>query len=306
MERYIRTDLAVELQEEISEKSLLQGVEIFTRYSKDKKIKETKIDVIDEQGAKILGKPIGTYITLESGELRGNDEDIHKPMVDMLHKNLKELIKENDKILVIGLGNREVTPDALGPYVVDNLYITRHLLSEGIIENAREISAISPGVMAQTGIETGIILKALCKEIKPDIIIAVDALAAREPSRLNSTIQLCDTGISPGAGVGNNRIQLNEETLGVKVIAIGVPTVISVPAIINQAIDNMLEVFSENGSNLAERLTDEEKYTIASQLIEPDLATMFVTPKNIDEAVKRISYTISEAINNFFELSMEK
>lgn len=306
MERYIRTDLAVEIQEEISEKSLLQGVEIFTRYSKDRKIKETKIDVIDEQGAKILGKPIGTYITLESCELRGSDEDIHKPLVDMLHKNLKELIKENDKILVIGLGNREVTPDALGPYVVDNLYITRHLLSEGIIENAREISAISPGVMAQTGIETGVILKALCKEVKPDIIIAVDALAAREPSRLNSTIQLCDTGISPGAGVGNNRIKLNEETLGVKVIAIGVPTVISVPAIINQAIDNMLEVFSENGSNLEEKLSEEEKYTIASQLIEPDLATMFVTPKNIDEAVKRISYTISEAINNFFELSKEK
>ncbi|MBE5943521.1 MAG: GPR endopeptidase [Lachnospiraceae bacterium] len=302
MERYIRTDLAVELQEEISEKSLLQGVEIYTRYSKDKKIKETKIDVVDEQGAKILGKPIGTYITLESGELRGSDEDIHKPLVDMLHKNLKELIKENDKILVVGLGNREVTPDALGPYVVDNLYITRHLLSEGIIVNAREISAISPGVMAQTGIETGTILKALCKETNPDIIIAVDALAAREPTRLNSTIQLCDTGISPGAGVGNNRAVLNEETLGVKVIAVGVPTVISVPAIINQAIDNMLTVFSENGKNLSEGLTEEEKYSIATQLIEPDLAKMFVTPKNIDEAVKRISYTISEAINKFLEL----
>ena len=301
MNRHIRTDLALELKDDIGESSL-EGIKIYTNKVKGSSITETKIDVVNEKGAKILGKPIGTYITLESGELRGCDEDIHKPLVELLHKHLKDILKDKEKILVIGLGNREVTPDALGPYVVDNLYITRHLLSEGIVKNVREISAISPGVMAQTGIESSTILRALCQEIKPDIIIAIDALAAREPSRLNSTIQICDTGISPGAGVGNNRIKLNEETLGVKVIAIGVPTVISVPAIVYEAIDGMLAAVLDKNVKIEDSFSDEEKFTIACELLEPDLASMFVTPKNIDEAIKKISFTISEAINKFFEL----
>lgn len=302
MRRFVRTDLALELREDIAEESSLEGVKIFTKISMDSEIKETRIVVENATGEKLLGKPIGTYITLESRQLRGSDEGIHEPFVDLLHKNLKKMIGDAQRILVIGLGNRAVTPDALGPYVVDNLYITRHLLSEGIVKNVRELSAISPGVMAQTGIEVQTILKALCKEVEPDVIIAVDALAAREPSRLNSTIQICDTGICPGAGVGNNRTQLNEKTLGVKVIAVGVPTVISVPAIVNQSIEGMINALLEDREKKFEiSLTDEEKYQIACELVEPELASMFVTPKNIDEAVKRVSYTISESINRFFE-----
>ena len=300
MERYVRTDLALELKDDVENEDL-SGIKVYTNKDKDSMITETNIRVIDERGAKKLGKPIGTYITLESNRLRGSDEDIHTPMVGVLHKCLRSMIGDKEKILVVGLGNRAVTPDALGPYVVDNLYITRHLLSEGIVKDVREISAICPGVMAQTGIESSTILKALCDEIKPDIVIAVDALAAREPSRLNTTIQICDTGISPGAGVGNNRIVLNEQTLGVKVIAIGVPTVISVPAIVYQAIDGMLEAFLNKNVRTESGLTEDEKYSVACELLEPDLAAMFVTPKNIDEAVKRVSYTISEAINKFFE-----
>lgn len=300
MERYVRTDLALELKDDVENEDL-SGIKVYTNKDKDSLIMETNIRVVDERGAKKLGKPIGTYITLESSRLRGSDEDIHTPMVELLHKNLSTMIGDKEKLLVVGLGNRAVTPDALGPYVVDNLYITRHLLSEGIVNNVREISAICPGVMAQTGIESITILKSLCEKIKPDIVIAVDALAAREPSRLNSTIQICDTGISPGAGVGNNRIMINEQTLGVKVIAIGVPTVISVPAIVYQAIDGMLEAFLNKNVKAESGLTEDEKYSVACELLEPDLAAMFVTPKNIDEAVKRVSYTISEAINKFFE-----
>ena len=287
MDRYVRTDLALELKDDVEEGGL-DGVRVYTKRSKNDSIIETRIEVINEKGANILGKPIGTYITLESKALRGIDEDIHKPLVEILHKHLKTMIKGKEKILVVGLGNREVTPDALGPYVVDNLYITRHLISEGIVKEVREISAISPGVMAQTGIESSTILKALCEEIKPDIVIAVDALAAREPSRLNSTIQICDTGISPGAGVGNNRIMLNEETLGVRVIAIGVPTVISVPVIVYQAIDGMLEAILDKNVKVEDSLSEEDKFNVACELLEPDLAAMFVTPKNIDEAVKRV------------------
>ncbi len=301
MDRYIRTDLALELKDDV-ENHNLEGIKIYTNRDNKWDIVETRIDVVNEKGAKLLGKPIGTYITLESKELRKSDEDIHEPFVEVLHKHLKSMIKEDEKILVVGLGNRAVTPDALGPYVVDNLYITRHLLNEGIVKEVREISAICPGVMAQTGIESSTILKALCDEIKPDVVIAVDALAAREPERLNSTIQICDTGISPGAGVGNNRIMLNEETLGVRVIAIGVPTVISVPGIVYQAIDGMFEKVLDKDMKMGDVLSEEDKFSVACELLEPDLASMFVTPKNIDEAVKRVSFTISEAINKFFEL----
>ena len=268
MDRNIRTDLALELRESYEEEKL-EGINIET--ANEDGIFETCIEVKDKKGEEMLGKPIGKYITLESKELREGDEDIHRPFVERLHFWLREIIGDVDSVLVVGLGNRAVTPDSLGPLVVDNLYITRHLKSEGLVKNVKELSAIAPGVMAQTGIETQRILKSLCDEVKPDVVIAVDALAAMEPSRLNTTIQICDTGINPGSGVGNNRSRLDEMTLGTRVVAVGVPTVISVQAIVEKE-------------------------------VSPELASMFVTPKNIDEAVKRVSYTISEAINRFFVL----
>jgi spore protease len=213
------------------------------------------------------------------------------------------MLNGKHRIMVVGLGNRAVTPDALGPYVVDNLYITRHLINEGIYDSSMEISALCPGVMAQTGMETLDILRAVVKEIKPELVIAVDALAARNASRLNSTIQIADTGISPGSGVGNNRKALNEKELGCKVIAIGVPTVISVPAIVNDSMETMLAALGQGEAKKAvEQFTEEERYQLASAMVEPDLASMFVTPKNIDEAVKRVSYTISEAINRLLDV----
>ena len=324
MKRYIRTDLALELKEDLPEKGIIDGVKIFTKLH-DEDIKETIIEVANKNGELLLGKPVGTYVTIESKSLREGDESINKAFVKILHQNLAKMIKKAERILVIGLGNRAITPDSLGPLVVDNLYITRHLIGEGLIKEDKELSALVPGVMAQTGIETSVIIKSVCDRIKPDIVIAIDALAAREPERLNSTIQICDTGINPGAGVGNNRARLDKKTLGVKVIAIGVPTVISVPAIVYQSVEGMVEilkgdkalvedeedkVYKKNEINInkvqdeefegrLERFSDEEKYEIACNLLEPDLAAMFVTPKNIDEAVKKVSYTISEAINGF-------
>lgn len=271
----IRTDLALELKDEVEDQS--EGIEIHTLQSGVSDIRETVIKVTNQKGERVLGKPIGTYVTLESEMLRKDDESIHEPFVVLLKSHLKNMMGVANKVLVVGLGNRNVTPDALGPYVVDNLYITRHLLCEGIVEGVNEVSAICPGVMAQTGIETLHLLKAVCKDIKPDVVIAVDALAAREAKRLNATIQICDTGIAPGAGVGNDRKKINEKTLGVKVIAIGVPTVISVNAII---------------------ATVAEEYKVEG--IPDSLLSMFVTPNNIDEAVKRVSYTISEALNRLF------
>ncbi|MBQ8167654.1 MAG: GPR endopeptidase [Lachnospiraceae bacterium] len=302
MEKYLRSDLALELNEEIEDSSIDNGIEIKNIDNYNGKIRESIIYIKNSIGAELLGKPVGTYITIEGDELCKEDEDVHQLFSQCLRDNLDKLLKGSKKILVVGMGNRFVTPDALGPYVVDNLFVTRHLISEGIIKNSIELSAIAPGVMAQTGVETQEILQSLCSKIKPDIVIAIDALAAREPSRLGRTIQICDTGISPGSGVGNQRAKLDATTLGVKVIAIGVPTVISVPAIVNQVVDDMLNFFMSKPGGDRIELTDEEKYNLSCNFLEKNLISMFVTPKNIDESVKRISFTISEAINSFFEL----
>lgn len=272
----IRTDLALEIKESLPDEEIIDGVELITKNYKNGKIKETIIKITNDKGAITIGKPIGTYITIESKMLRETDDTIYEPIVNILHKTIKKFIGNKKKIMVVGLGNREVTPDSLGPKVIDNLYVTRHLLREGIVKDVKEISAVCPGVMAQTGIETQVFLKSICRDIRPDIVIVVDALAAVEAVRLNSTIQICDTGISPGSGVGNNRSKINEETIGAKVVAVGVPTVISMSALLSQ-------------------------FNIDAFDISTDLASMFVTPKNIDESVKRVSYTISEAINRFFE-----
>lgn len=293
-----RTDLAVEMKEDIQSDEPIKGVHVMTKNNGDTDIKEVRIVVQDEEGAMRLGKPVGTYITLESEHLREHDEGFHQPMMEVLCKHLKQFIGNKRRIMVAGLGNREVTPDALGPFVIDNLYVTRHLLKEGIIRESIEVSAIAPGVMAQTGMESSMILRALVKEIRPDLLIVIDALAARESDRLNKTIQLADTGITPGSGVGNHRNAINEESIGIPVLAIGVPTVIAVPTIVNDAMDVMVAALGKQATkNVLKKFNEEERYQLACEMVTPYLENMFVTPKDIDEAVKRISYTISEAIN---------
>ncbi|MBO5468570.1 MAG: GPR endopeptidase [Lachnospiraceae bacterium] len=293
-----RTDLAVEMKEEIQRDEPIHGVHVMTKNNGDTDIKEVRIVVENEQGAMQLGKPVGTYITLESEQLRRADEEFHKPMMEVLARHLRQFVGNKKRIMVAGLGNREVTPDALGPFVIDNLYVTRHLLKEGIITHSVEMSAIAPGVMAQTGMEAVTVLKALIDEIKPELLIVIDALAARESDRLNKTIQLADTGITPGSGVGNHRDAINEESVGVPVLAIGVPTVIAVPTIVNDAMDVLVEAIGkQSAKNVLKKFNEEERYQLACEMVTPYLEDMFVTPKDIDEAVKRISYTISEAIN---------
>ena len=244
----------------------------------------TKVTIETENGAKSIGKPIGTYVTLEAPDMVLPEEGTHREISEVLAEQLKLLLKEwGESVLVVGLGNREVTPDALGPNVIGNLYITRHILREyGQYafpeKKVASISGIVPGVMAQTGMETLEIVKGIIQEIKPQLVVAVDALAARSVKRLGRTIQLSDTGINPGSGVGNHRKGLNEETLGVPVIAIGVPTVVDAATIVYDACQDVDKI--PNG-----------------------IAGMFVTPKNIDETVKSLSYTISEALNMVFELN---
>lgn len=315
LEKYsIRTDLALEQKERFESDNVeVQGVVLTEDYDEETEVKVTTVKIETENGAKTMRKPVGTYITMEAPNMAVPDEDYHAEISKKLKEFLEEFVKtdkEEFSVLVVGLGNRKVTPDALGPYVADNLNITRHIVKEyGKYAMGEEavhlVSAIVPGVMGQTGMETVEIIKGVVKETKPDMIIAIDALAARNSKRLNRTIQIADTGINPGSGVGNHRNAITKETVGVPVIAIGVPTVVDAATIVNDTMENLLMALESSetlkgvgivmqGYNAA------EKYELVKELISPHLNGMFVTPKDIDETVKRISYTISEALNLLF------
>ena len=315
LEKYsIHTDLALEEKERFeSDHVEVQGVILEEEYDKEREIRITKVKIETEKGARAMGKPVGTYITMEAPNMAVPDEEYHREISEELAKYIKELIKiekEDYVVLVAGLGNRQVTPDALGPHVVDNLAITRHTVKEygkyAMGEDAVHMtSAIVPGVMAQTGMETLEIIKGIVKETKPDLVIAVDALAARNSKRLNRTIQIADTGINPGSGVGNHRNGITEGTIGVPVIAIGVPTVVDAATIVNDTMENLIAALETSETLkgvgvVLQGYNATEKYELIKELISPHLNGMFVTPKDIDETIKRIGYTISEGLNILF------
>lgn len=318
IEKYsVRTDLALEEKERFESDNVeIQGVVLEEEYDDQCEMRITRVKVETENGAKVMGKPVGVYLTLEAPNLAVPDEDYHREISLKLAEYLKELIgkemleREELSVLVIGLGNREVTPDALGPYVAEQVCVTRHIVKEygkyamGM-EHVKSVSAVVPGVMGQTGMESQEIVKGIVKETEPDLVIAVDALAARNSRRLNRTIQIADTGIHPGSGVGNHRNGLTRETMGIPVIAIGVPTVVDAATIVNDTMENFIEALESSKmlkgvGDVLKTYSNAEKYELVKELISPHLNGMFVTPKDEDEMVKQISYTISEALNVLF------
>ena len=304
---YIHTDLAMELQEEMERRNGMCGREterssgngITVRKGKKGKLKEIIITVENEEGERLLGKPRGVYITLESEDLADNDGEYHEEMSVLLAKHLEKLLGKHRNVLVAGLGNREVTPDALGPLAVQNLFITNPLRDREGLKRMRLSTAVAPGVMAQTGMETGEILRGIIDRTRPEVMIVIDALAAKNPARLTKTIQICDTGIAPGAGVGNGRREISRSTMGIPVIAVGVPTVISIPAVAGDILSAILPFAVEGKHDPApfSEWSEQEQYQFLAAHLPEDLFGLFVTPKEIDESVKRISYTISEGIN---------
>lgn len=310
----IRTDLALEARESCeAQNGKIRGVKVEEEMDEKWEIHTTTVTIESENGACIMGKPVGTYITIEAPNMSVPDESYHREISRVLAKDLLRLLeKEISSVLVIGLGNRQVTPDALGPDTVDNLYITRHMIREygsrsGMCVGKKQVSvsAIVPGVMAQTGMETLEIVQGVVKETKPEAVIAIDALAARSTKRLNRTIQVTDTGINPGSGVGNHRNAINRETVGIPVIAVGIPTVVDAATIVNDTMEELVAQMDQNesmqklGGTLG-TLNRAEKQQMIRELISPHLNTMFVTPKDIDETVKYLSFMLSEAINLAF------
>ena len=318
LEKYsIRTDLALEDKERFESDNVeIPGVILEEEYDEEREIRITHVKIETENGAKTMGKPVGVYLTLEAPNLAVPDEDYHREVSEKLAGYIQKLIRgmgieEKDlSVLIVGLGNRQVTPDALGPYVVDNVCVTRHIVKEygkyamGM-EHARLVSAIVPGVMGQTGMETLEIVKGIVEETYPHLVIAVDALAARNSKRLNRTIQIADTGIHPGSGVGNHRNGLTKEALGIPVIGIGVPTVVDAATIVNDTMENLINALESSEvlkgvGDVLRTYNSAEKYELVKELISPHLNGMYVTPKDEDEMVKQISYTISEALNMLF------
>lgn len=293
----IRTDLAVETSEKRPDGKEISGL-LVEKEKRGEDITITKVRIETQKAAKTMGKPRGTYISIEADQMMEENNDYHREISEIFSEQLKNFLPkqyQKKKILVIGLGNREVTPDALGPKVIDQLFITRHLLEEFgkymvELEECCSISGIVPGVMAQTGMETVEILQGVVAQTKPDIVIAVDALAARSIKRLNRTIQITDTGIIPGSGVGNYRNAITKEHLGIPVIAVGIPTVVDAATIVADFCTGLME----NKQEL------EEMEETVRGMIPPKLNAMYVTSKDIDEAVNRLSYTISEGLNMTF------
>ena len=293
----IRTDLALETTERFAEENAeIRGVEVHEEYDEEKDVRTTVVKIVTENGAKSMGRPQGTYITIEAPELSTPDEDYHREISEEISTHLRKLIdlKKEKSVLVVGLGNAAITADALGPQVVDNLLMTRHIIKEyglrGIKhEKMHRISGIAPGVMAQTGMETAEIVQGIVSETKPDVVVAIDALAARSVRRLSRTIQITDTGIHPGSGVGNHRNGLTEENLQVKVIGIGVPTVVDAATIVHDSMAHLLDTLEET-----------EQKEFLDEMIAPNLYSMFVTPKDVDETIKYLSFTISEGLNIAF------
>lgn len=319
VEKYkIRTDLAMEQKERFeSDHVEVSGVVLEEEYDEEKEIKITTVRIETENGAKAMGKPVGTYLTLEAPNMAAADEGYHREISETLAGFLEKYMKDTEEnqekgysVLVVGLGNREVTPDALGPYVVDQLNVTRHIVQEYgryAVEKggSRIVSAIVPGVMAQTGMESAEIIRGIVNETTPDLIMVIDALAARSTKRLNRTIQISDAGIYPGAGVGNHRSEITKDTMGIPVIAIGVPTVVNAATIVNDTMENFITALETSETLkgvgvVLQGYNSAEKYELVKELIAPHLNGMFVTPKDIDDTVRRISYTISEAMNMLF------
>ncbi|NLN04896.1 MAG: GPR endopeptidase [Clostridiaceae bacterium] len=298
----MRTDLALEAREMIDEKrsgvmkaqrQLPEGMTVTTE-EKDH-ILITRIKIESDEAERVIGKKKGVYVTLELKEGELNTLEVHRELAYTLCEEVeyftKRLHKKDPSIMVAGLGNRNITPDSLGPKVVETMIITRHAITDKSLqleldERLGNVCAVAPGVLGITGIETSEIILSLVERIKPDIVFAIDALASRKTSRINTTIQLSDTGIVPGSGVGNRRMELSQETLKIPVVSIGVPTVVDALTLAKDLLEK-----AEGG---------ELEPSLITSISQTCGADMVVTPKNIDISIKRMATAISDGLNMAF------
>lgn len=289
-------------------KEEIPGVIVDTEKSPEMTI--SRVRIVNEEGERALGKPKGYYVTLEVPRLRDKDPELTEKVSKNLAEELKTMIDlpVDSTVLVIGLGNWNVTPDSLGPKVVEKLLVTKHLL-EIIPEkfNAkkglRAVCALAPGVLGITGIETGEIIKGVVERVKPDLVIVIDALAARSLERISTTIQISDSGIQPGSGVGNRRMAISRESIGVPVIAVGVPTVVDAATVASDTLDMIISEFERQARpdsefyKMLKTLNNQERYQLIREVLYPFVGELVVTPKEIDSLVENTARTLSGGLN---------
>ena len=301
-----RTDLAVERRDLFKKANKITD-DIPGIKSEDKQISDSihvyRVDVEDEEGANAIQKPVGTYITIDVKKMKNIQDDEKDKIAYAISGELQQLIKKQieskDEILVVGLGNLYSTPDSLGPKVIENIDVTRHIfkyLPQYVNDGDREVSAISPGVLGSTGIETQEILKGIVDNVKPKLIIAIDSLASKSVDRISSSIQLSDTGIIPGAGVGNKRRELSRDTLGVPVIAIGIPTVLDFATIVSEGLDLFIENLQDRAmsNEYLNELREKDNYDEVKEMLNVGEYNMIVTPKEIDELVENMKDVVAK------------
>lgn len=303
-----RTDLASERREVYQKANRLNQIEGIesTEEQINENIRVERVKITNTNGEQAIGKPMGNYITIDVKKLKIAGEDEIQKASEVVTNELKNLIdkhiKKQDEILVVGLGNVYVTPDSLGPKVINEIDVTRHLINylpQYVEEGTRPVCAVAPGVLGTTGIETMEILKGIVDNTKPKLVMVIDALASRSIDRISSTIQISDTGIVPGAGVGNTRKEISQATLGIPVIAIGIPTVVELATIVSDGIDifiNRLQQKAESNDYL-NRLQQDDKYEEVKEALNVGEYNMIVTPKEIDDLIENMKDVVTRGIN---------
>lgn len=301
----LRTDLAVEARDNLTKETRehIPGLNVENETDEDKDVYITRVNISSDEAQQVIGKPQGMYVTVEAPGLRYKNTLLEGKVMNYVAQELAELlnIAANATVLIVGLGNWNVTPDALGPRAVDKIVVTRHLekmLSPELQGGVRMVCALAPGVLGLTGMETAEIIKGVVLEIKPQLIIAIDSLAAAASSRVITTVQLSTTGIHPGSGVGNKRFGLTQESLGVPVIAIGVPTVVHASTIAMDTIHTLQEhsAFARYFKSM-ESLSDQDQQRIVRQILPDILGDMMVTPKEVDRMIDDIADVVAGGIN---------
>ena len=303
-----RTDMADErsdIYKKANKLDNIPGVESFEN-TIDDNIKTNIVKITDSNGEKAIGKPIGTYVTIDIKNLKiATDEDIDKAsnvVTDELKKIINSHCQSLDEILVVGLGNQFVTPDSLGPKVVSEIDITKHFIKytpQYVKEGTRSVCAIAPGVLGTTGIETSEIIKGIVDNIKPKMLIVIDSLASKSIERISSTVQISDTGIVPGGGVGNAREELSESSIGIPVIAIGVPMVVESAVLVNDCLDLFIGKLQDEAksNDYLNELKEKDNYEEIKESLNPTGYNMIVTPKEIDDLIENMKDVVAKAIN---------
>lgn len=303
-----RTDLALErrdIYQKANKLNQIDGVESTEEEINDN-IKVSRVKITNSKGEEALGKPIGTYVTIDVKKLKmAGEEEIQKTsevLTDELKKIVEMHVNNQEDILIVGLGNIYVTPDALGPKVINEIDVTRHIikyLPQYVDEGTRPVSAISPGVLGTTGIETVEILKGIVENIHPKLLIVIDALASRSIERISSTIQISDTGIVPGAGVGNTREEISENSLGIPVVSIGIPTVVELATLVSDGIDIFIDRLQEKAESneYLNKLQHNDKYEEVKEALNVGDYNMIVTPKEIDDLIENMKDIVARGIN---------